>query len=323
MSLDLLYLTLDATLRVSTPLIFASMAGLFSERSGIIDIGLEGKMLAAAFVAASVAYLTDSALLGLACACTAAVLLGLLHGFACISANGEQVLSGLAINILISGLTVVVSIVLFRQGARTPALTGDGRFDVINFPFAEWMASNVPIIGPLYGDVLSGHFGLVYLAILAVPVTWFVLFRTTFGLRLRACGELPEAVDTAGISVTFYRYAATAIAGLLCGCAGAYLSTAANAAFGRDMTAGRGYIALAALIFGKWKPVPAFSACLLFGFLDAMAIRLQNVDFPGIGKIPGQFIEMAPYVLTVLLLAGFIGQAIGPKAVGRPYTKEH
>jgi simple sugar transport system permease protein len=159
-------------------------------------------------------------------------------------------------------------------------------------------------------------------ALAAVPLTWWVVYRTRFGLRLRAVGENPHAVDTAGISVTLLRYRAILIGGFLVGIGGTYLSIAQNAAFGREMSAGQGYIALAAMIFGKWRPWQAMGACLMFGFLDAVTIRLQGVDIPGIGEIPVQFIQALPYVLTVVLLAGFIGTAMAPKAIGVPYTKE-
>lgn len=312
---------LDATLRVSTPLILAAMAGLFSERSGIVDISLEGKMLAAAFAAGSVAAVTGSAWLALLCAIIVGCALAMVHGFACITHRGNQVVSGLAINILASGLTVVLGIAWFRQGGQTPALSGDARFLPVELPFAEMLA-NVPIFGKFYTDVISGHNIIVYIAWLVVFLTWVVVYRTRFGLRLRAVGENPLAVDTAGLSVSGLRYSAVAICGCLSGIAGAYLSTAQNASFVREMTAGQGYIALAALIFGKWRPLPAMLACLMFGFLDAVAIRLQGVELPVIGEVPVQAIQALPYVLTVVLLAGFIGLATAPKAVGTPFVKE-
>jgi len=312
---------LDATLRVSTPLILAAMAGLFSERSGIVDISLEGKMLAAAFAAAAVAAVTGSAWLALLLGIVVGIALALVHGFACITHRGNQVVSGLAINILASGLTVVLGIAWFSQGGQTPALGNEARFMPLELPFAE-AAKSVPVIGQFYSDVVSGHNILVYVAWLAVFGTWWVVYRTRFGLRLRAVGENPLAVDTAGLSVSGLRYAAVAICGGLSGIAGAYLSTAQNASFVREMTAGQGYIALAALIFGKWRPVPALLACLMFGFLDAVAIRLQGVVLPVIGEVPVQAIQALPYVLTVILLAGFIGRATAPKAVGIPFLKE-
>ena len=314
-------LTLDATLRVATPLILCAMAGLFSERSGIIDISLEGKMLMAAFAAGTLAALTGSAIAGLAGAILVSVMFSLIHGFACITHKGNQVISGLAINILASGLTVTLGIAIFAKGGQTPMLSREARFSSIELPFAE-AAGAIPFIGPIYKEIISGHNILVWCALIAVWLTGFVIFKTAFGLRLRAVGEKPEAVDTAGISVPGLRYRAVIIAGILCGIAGAYLSIAHGAGFVREMTAGKGYIALAALIFGNWRPVPALAACLMFGFLDAVAARLQGVEVPVIGPIPTDLILVLPYVLTVVLLAGFIGKATPPRAIGRPYVKE-
>ncbi|MGI9335511.1 MAG: ABC transporter permease [Gammaproteobacteria bacterium] len=314
-------LTLDATARLAAPLILAALAGLFAERSGVIDIGLEGKMLAAAFAAAAVAAVSGSAVVGLASAVVVSIALALLHGFACITCRGSQVVSGLAINIIVAGLTVTLGIAWFHQGGQTPPLGSGGRFASLKWPGVEALA-DVPILGTIYTELISGHNVLVYLAFAAVPAAWWVLYRTRFGLRLRAVGQNPEAVDTAGISVTAMRYQAMMCCGALCGVAGSYLSTAHGAAFVRDMTAGKGYIALAAMIFGKWRPVPAMMACLLFGLLDAMAARLQGVAIPGIGQVSVQFIQALPYVLTVVLLAGFIGKAVAPKASGVPYVKE-
>ena len=314
-------LTIDATLRVATPLILCAMAGLFSERSGIIDISLEGKMLMAAFAAGALAALTGSALIGLAGAIVVSVLFSLVHGFACITHKGNQVISGLAINILASGLTVTLGIAIFAKGGQTPMLGRDVRFGAIDLPFAE-AANALPFIGQIYKEIISGHNILVWVALAAVWITSRVVFRTAFGLRLRAVGEKPEAVDTAGISVSGLRYRAVIIAGILCGIAGAYLSIAHGAGFVREMTAGKGYIALAALIFGNWRPVPALVACLMFGFLEAVAARLQGVEVPVLGQIPTDLILVLPYVLTVILLAGFIGKATPPRAIGTPYIKE-
>ena len=314
-------LTLDATLRVSAPLVLAALAGLFSERAGVVDISLEGKMLAGGFAAAAIAALSGSVWLGLLAAIGVSVLLALLHGFACITHKGNQVVSGVAINILAAGLTIVLGLQWFRQGGQTPSLGNDARFMSLEWPGIESMR-DVPWLGKIYVELLSGHNLLVYIAFLMVPLTWWIVYKTRFGLRLRAVGENPDAVDTAGISVTRMRYLAVICWGVLCGVAGAYISTAHNAQFVRDMTAGQGFIALAALIFGKWKPVPVMFACLLFGFLDALAVRLQGVNVAGVGEIPVQFIEALPYILTVILLAGFIGKAVAPKASGLPYTKE-
>lgn len=312
---------LDTTLRLATPLLLACLAGLYSERAGIFDIGLEGKMLAAAMSSAAVAALTGSAWAGLAAGIGASMLFALLHGIASITFRGNQLISGVALNFLASGLTVLIAQALFRQGGRTPALSGDARFNPITLPFAEALRE-APIIGPLYYEVLSGHSILVYFALATVPLTWWVLARTRFGLRLRAVGENPAAVDTAGVSVVGLRFAAVAITGVLCGVAGAYMATALQAGFGREMTAGRGYIALAALIFAKWRPVAALYACLLFGFFQALALRPDVVQAVVQVKIPVPFLDALPYILTVLVLAGFVGKAIPPRAGGQPYVKE-
>ncbi len=314
-------LTIDATLRVATPLILCAMAGLFSERSGIIDISLEGKMLMSAFAAASMAALTGSPLLGLAGGILVSVALSLIHGFACITHKGNQVISGLAINILASGLTVTLGIALFAQGGQTPFLNKSERFTDIVLPFAE-QAEHVPVLGTIYKEIISGHNLLVWVALFSVIFTGYVVFRTAFGLRLRAVGEKPEAVDSAGVSVSGLRFQAVIIAGVLCGIAGTYLSTAHGAGFIREMAAGKGYIALAALIFGKWRPVPALLACLMFGFMEALAARLQGVEIPVIGYISTDLILVLPYLLTVILLAGFIGKASPPRSIGVPYIKE-
>ncbi|MBO6900702.1 MAG: ABC transporter permease [Rhizobiaceae bacterium] len=312
---------LDSTVRLSVPLLLACLAGLYSERSGIFDIGLEGKMLAGAFAAGAAAAVMGSALAGLAMAVLISVGLALVHGFASITHRGNQIVSGVAINFIAAGSTIILGQAWFSQGGRTPSLSADGRFGAVNLPFADAVA-DVPIIGPIYSELLSGHSLLVYFAFAMVPFTWWVLFRTRFGLRLRAVGENPAAVDTAGISVTWLRYRAVICTGILCGFAGAYLALAMNAGFVKDMTAGRGFIALAALIFAKWRPVPAMMACLLFGFLDAAAIRLGGSPLPLVGRVPVQFFQALPYVLTVVLLAGFIGKAIPPRAGGQPYVKE-
>ena len=314
-------LLLDSMVRLSVPLLFAALAGLFSERSGIFDISLEGKMLGAAFGAAAAAYVTDSATLGLLVGILVSVALALVHGFASISQRGNQIVSGVAINFIALGLTVLLGQAWFSQGGRTPQLGANGRFGELTLPFADTL-SGLPIIGTLYEGILSGHNILVYLAFLSVPLSWWVLFRTRFGLRLRAVGENPAAVDTAGISVIWLRYRAVIVCGVLTGFAGTYLSIAQASGFTKDMTAGRGFIALAALIFAKWKPVPVMMACLLFGLLQAIPIQYPRISLPGIGIVPGQVMQALPYVLTVVLLAGFIGKATPPKAGGVPYVKE-
>jgi simple sugar transport system permease protein len=322
MSYEEIISLLAATVRLTTPLLLACLAGLYSERSGVFDIGLEGKMLAGAFGAASVAAVTGSMWLGLLAAIIVAIGMAMIHAFASITLKGNQIISGVAINFLAQGITAVVGLAWFHQGGKTPPPPTGGRFVGITFPGAAEIR-NIPIIGPIYSVLLSGHNILVYIAFAAVPLTYWVLYRTRFGLRLRGVGENPKAVDTAGISVTFMRYRALIITGALCGVAGAYFSIAQGNGFVNNMTAGKGYIALAALIFAKWKPVPAMLATLLFGFLDALQIRLQGQPLPFLNfALPVQFIQALPYVLTVVLLAGFIGKAVGPKAGGVPYTKE-
>jgi simple sugar transport system permease protein len=320
MDLATIIQVLDSTIRLATPLLLACLAGLFSERAGIFDIGLEGKMLMSAFLSAAVAYATGSVWMGLLAGIAASMLLAGIHGLASITFRGNQLISGVAINFLASGLTVLIAQDWFSQGGRTPSLMGGARFEQITLPLAETLRP-VPVFGPVYADLISGHSILVYVGFLMVPVTWWVLFRTRFGLRLRAVGEAPEAVDTAGVSVIRLRFTAVAICGVLTGLAGAYLATGLQAGFVREMTAGRGYIALAALIFAKWRPWHALGACLLFGFLQAIALRYQNIDL-GAFTVPVQFMDALPYILTVVILAGFVGKAIPPRAGGEPYVKE-
>ncbi len=320
-SFVLLLVTLNQTINVSVVLIFAGLAGLFSERSGIFDIGLEGKMLISAFFAASVSYQTGNVWVGMLGGIAASMVFALIHGLTSITFRGNQLISGVAINFLASGLTVVLGNAWYRQGGQTPQLSGAARFHEITLPFADTLRG-IPLLGPLYSDVISGHTPLVYVAFLMVPLSWWVLYRTRFGLRLRAVGENPASVDTAGISVIRLRFTAVLIAGVLCGMAGAYLSTSQGAAFGKEMTAGRGYIALAALIFAKWRPWYLLMATLLFGLLEAISNLFPNIDVFGIFTIPVQFTQALPYILTVVILAGFVGKAVPPRAGGEPYVKE-
>lgn len=294
---------LASTLRLATPLIFCALAGVLAERAGVIDIGLEGKMLFAAFAAAAVGVTTKSTTLAMLAAIAVAIALSCLHGFACVTYHGNQVISGLAINIIAAGLTVVLGIAWFAQGGQTPPV-----IDAVRLKAVTTIA-------------LLAHNVLVYVAFALVAVVWWLLFRTRLGLRLRAVGENPAMVDAAGVSVAGVRYLALMGNGALCGLAGCYLVLAQNAAFAPHMTAGRGFMALAAMIFGKWHPVGALWACLLFGFLDAASIRLQGTKLPGLGEVPVQLIQALPYLLTVVLLAGFIGKATAPKALGSPYIK--
>ena len=313
---------MDLSVRSAVPLLLACLAGLYSERAGIFDIGLEGKMLAAAFAAGAGAAVSGSAWIGLCAALLASMSLALVHGFASITNRGNQIVSGVALNFIAAGGAVLFGNFWFNQGGRTPQLDYGARFNPIEWPGAEKIGE-WGFIGSFYENVLSGHNLIAYFAFIAVPLSWWVLARTRFGLRLRAVGENPAAVDSAGISVSFLRYRAVLICGFLCALSGAYLAIGVSAGFVKDMTAGRGFIALAALIFAKWKPVQAMATCLLFGFLSALEIRYQDVSLPFVQmEMPVQLMQALPYILTIVLLAGFIGKAIPPQAGGTPYQKE-
>ena len=319
---------LGSTLRGATPLILCALAGCLAERSGVVDLGLEGKMLLSAFGAASVGVVTGSWVPALMVALAIGVALSMVQAWGCVTHRGDQVVMGMALTMTAAGLTVVLGTAWFGQGGQTPPV-GDGARLTGWFTDAAQSVQAWPsigsFIGPVIGLGLLGHNALVYAALALVAAVWFVLFRTRLGLRLSAAGENPLMVDAAGLSVKGLRYRALALNGLLSGLAGTYLVLALNANFIPHMTAGRGYMALAALIFGKWNPVGAMAACLLFGFLDAVAIRLQGAPWPevlGGGTVPVQAIQALPYLLTVVLLAGFIGRARAPAALGVPYLKE-
>jgi simple sugar transport system permease protein len=314
---------LASTLRVSTPLILCALAAVLSERSGVIDLGLEGKMLLSAFAAGAMGAATGSLPLAVLAALMVGVALSMLHGYACVSHTGDQVVMGMALSMIAAGLSIVLGIAWFKQGGQTPPLPDAVRLT----PWFSGLAGSlqgVPWLGTVLGGAVLGHNAMVYAALALVPGVWWVLYRTRIGLRLRATGENPAMVDAAGLSVAALRYGALAANGVLCALAGSYLVLAQNANFVPHMTAGRGYMALAAMIFGKWHPVGALWACLLFGFLDALAIRLQGVALPhalGGGAVPVQAIQALPYVMTVVLLAGFIGRSRAPAALGVPYVK--
>lgn len=282
-----------SSIRLATPLILAALGGLYSERSGVINIALEGLMLAGAFAAASVTYYLQNPWAGLLAGICAGVLIASIHAIACIRFKADQVVTGTGINILMFGLPPFISGALFLSTGSTPQIP-------VN-KLIPW----TPVV----------------IAFLLVFVTWYVLYRTPFGLRLRAVGENPEAADAAGVSVTKIRYIGVLLSGALAGIGGAYLSIGQSSLFTRNMASGRGFIALAALIFGKWRPVQTMLACLLFGFTDAIAIQLQGVRYGG-EEIPNQFIQIIPYLLTIIVLAGFIGTSRAPRALGLPYEKE-
>jgi general nucleoside transport system permease protein len=319
--LDAFIVVFASGMRLAIPLILACLAGLWSERSGVVDIGLEGKILVGAFGSAAVATFTGSMWLGLLAGVAASIAVSLVHGYASIDQRANQIVSGTAINMVADGLTALIGNAIWSQGGRTPQLPETAQFREITLPFVSEIGA-VPIIGPIYQELISDHDLIGYIAFAMVPITYWALYRTRFGLRLRAVGENPAAVDTAGISVRGLRYSAVVICGALVGLAGVYLALGQTGYFQPHMSAGRGFIALAALVFAKWRPWPALATCLLFGFLDAVAIRLQGVELPVIGPVPVQAIEALPYILTVVLLAGFIGKAIPPRASGIPYVKE-
>jgi ABC-type uncharacterized transport system permease subunit len=287
--MTVILILLASAVRQATPLLLAALGGLYSERSGVINIALEGLMLAGAFTSATVTHYSGNPWIGLAAGIAAGVLVALIHGVACIRFKADQVVSGTAINILFLGVPALLSGAFFESTGATPQL-----------PQGQLMPL-APIV----------------LAFVLVPVTWYVLNRTPFGLRLRAVGENPEAADTAGVNVARVRFAAVMLSGALAAIGGAYLSIGQSSLFARNMTAGRGFIALAALIFGKWRPVQTMLACLLFGFAEALSIQMQ-----GVSQIPVQFIQIAPYVLTIVVLAGFIGHSRAPRALGIPYQEK-
>jgi len=291
-----------AAIRSATPLIFAALGGLFSERSGVINIALEGLMLAGAFTAAAITYQTGNPYLGLLSGVVSGGLLALLYAVACIRFEADQVVAGMAINFLMIGLPALISGVIYDSTGSTPQI--DKADQLPNFFNSISIAS--------------------ILVFALVPICWYVLYRTPFGLRLRATGENPAAADAAGVNVVKLRYIAVVISGLLAAAGGAYLSIGQSSLFTKGMTAGRGFIALAALILAKWKPVPVLLACLFFGFMEALTIQIQGViKLPSGEDIPVQFIQIIPYVLTVIVLAGFIGLSRAPKALGIPYRKEN
>ncbi len=296
---------LASTIRNATPLVFAALGGMFSERSGVVNIGLEGLMLISAFAGVVGAFLSGSAWVGLLFAVGAGLLFGLVHAVMCVTFEADQIISGTAINLLALGGTGFLMVIIFNQGGTSP--------DVEKFsPVAIPLLSQIPVIG----QAVFNQSALVYLMYLLVPITYVVLFRTPFGLRLRATGEVPEAVDTAGVSVARMRYFGVALSGMLAALGGVYLSMGILSSFSENMTGGRGFIALAALIFGRWHPIGAAGAALLFGLAQALTIRVPPE------AVPNEFIQMIPYVLTIVVLAGFGGRAIAPAAIGKPYRKE-
>ena len=302
-----------STIRLSTPLVLAALGGLYSERSGVINIALEGLLLAGAFAAAALTFYAHSPWVGLGAAIVAGAAVAAIHGVACIRFKADQVVTGTGINILFIGLPAVLSGALFLSSGSTPQIPKENLLPALS-GFVPFMST-----WRVFTDVSI----ISLLALIVVLLTRYILYRTPFGLRLRAVGENPEAADAAGVNVNRLRYIGVIMSGVLAGIGGAYLSIGQSSLFTRNMAAGRGFIALAALIFGKWRPVQTMLACVLFGFADALTIQMQGVaKLPSGEDIPVQFIQMIPYVLTIVVLAGFIGQSRAPRALGTPYLKE-
>jgi ABC-type uncharacterized transport system permease subunit len=301
---------LASTLRFATPLAFAAMGGIFSERSGVVNIGLEGMMLIGAFFAVWAAIWSGSWVVGLLMAMISGGLLALIHGIFSIHLLADQIVSGFAVNLLALGLTGYLFSSIYPGGIPTGEVS---RVPKLDLGFLDAI--------PLVGDFLAGVFGdlslLVWIMVAVVVLTYVVLFKTPIGLRVRSVGEHPRAADTVGISVYTVRYGAVVMSGILAALGGAFLSIGFTGTFSENMTSGRGFIALAAVIFGKWRPGWAFVAALLFGFGFALAIPLQRE-----AEISENLISTVPYVLTLIAVAGVIGRSIPPAAVGRPYVKQ-
>jgi general nucleoside transport system permease protein len=288
-------------IRLATPLIFAALGGLFSERAGVINIALEGLMLAGAFTAAVTTYEFNNPYLGMLFAMIAGALVAFVYAIAVIKFEADQVVCGTAITLLMMALPQFLSGAIYDSSGSTPQIDKE-------FLLKSWFNDSVSIAS--------------IFAFLLVPVCWYVLYKTPFGLRLRAVGENPAAADAAGINVVRLRYIAVVLSGALAAAGGAYLSTGQSSLFTRGMSAGRGFIALAALILAKWKPIPVLFACLFFGLTEAITIPLESYRMSNGENIPAQFIQIIPYVLTIIVLAGFIGKSQAPKALGIPYKKE-
>jgi general nucleoside transport system permease protein len=303
-----------STIRLATPLVWAAIGGLYSERSGVINVALEGLMLAGAFTAAAITYYAQNPWIGLGAAMLAGALVAYLLAVLCIRFKANEVVTGTGINILFLGLPAVLSGALFLSSGSTPQIPREQLLPTVY--------QLLPGVLPQW-RVLTDVSVVSLLAVVIVVVTSYVLYRTPFGLRLRSVGENPEAADAAGIDVNRIRYTFVVLSGALAGIGGAYLSIGQSSLFTRNMAAGRGFIALAALIFGKWRPVQTMLACVLFGFADAMTIQMQGVaKLPSGEDIPVQFVQMIPYLVTIVVLAGFIGQSRAPGALGVPYEKE-
>ncbi|HKL74464.1 MAG TPA: ABC transporter permease [Halanaerobiales bacterium] len=282
-----------ASFRFATPLILAALGGIFSERSGVINIALEGMMLFGAFAAAYGSSINGNPWTGVLFAIIAGLMFGAIHALVCVVFKADQIVVGTGINIFATGLTIFLLQVLFNVKGTSPM--------VARLPFMRIFDVRFSV--------------LTYVALILVPIVWYFFFKTSWGLRIRSIGEHPAAADTLGVKVNRWRFISVLMSGVLAGLAGAHLSIGDGSAFVREMSAGRGFIALAAMIFGKWHPVGAFGAAMLFGYAEAVAVR---VDFP---FIPSELISAIPYILTIVILAGFFGKSTPPAADGEPYTK--
>ena len=297
---------LVASLRLAVPLAFAALGGLYSERSGVLNIALEGMLLTGAFTSAAAAFYTGNSWVGVLAALVAGGLVGLLHACLCVTLRVDQLVSGLAINLVAAGLTSFLARLVFSGGSVQ--LAG---IQAITIP----ALANLLIVGPL----LFNQDPLVYLLLLLVPLSTYILFHTSPGLTLRAVGELPRAAETAGVSVQLVRYLSVVMSGCLAGLGGAYLTLVQVKFFAEGMSAGKGFIAIAALIFGKWHPIGTALACLLFGATEALQLRIQALG----ANIPYQFLVMLPYTIALLALVGLAGKSTPPAALGVPYLKEN
>ncbi len=297
-------------LRYATPLIFASIGGMFSERSGVVNIGLEGMMLMGAFFGIWGADKTNSWELGLLIAIAAGGAMAFVHAFFAINLRADQIVGGTAINFLALGITGYLFIDIYGQDGTPTDIPGIPNIDL-------GAVQRIPFLGDIFGDLNL----MIWLALALIFVSWVVMFKTPVGLRIRSVGEHPRAADTVGINVYATRYAAVTLSGMLAAAGGSYLSIGFVGSYNENMTAGRGFIALAALIFGNWRPFGAAAACLLFGFSSALAQRLP-VYSESAGVPIDVLFQALPYVLTLIAVAGVIGRSIPPAAVGRPYKKQ-
>jgi ABC-type uncharacterized transport system permease subunit len=306
LSLRLLVDFLAATVRMATPLGFAAVGGVYSERAGVFNIALEGLMLGGAFAAVLGSHWGGSPWAGLGLAALAGAALAVVHAGACVSFGANQIVSGVALNLLALGGTTYLNRVLLR-GADVERVAA---FETLPIPGL----AQLPVAGP----VLFQQTAPVYLLYGLLPIAAFVLLRTPWGLAVRAVGEYPRAADTAGLSVAAIRYTCVIVSGVMAGLGGAFLSVAHVKMFTENMSAGRGFIALTAIIFGKWHPLGAAAACLVFGAADALQLRIQTYDL----GIPYQLPVMLPYVLALLAMSGLVGRSPAPAAAGIPYRKE-